>query len=111
MNIDRKRDQLRTAVARALTSALACDLEDPALDAVELHDVVAAADGGFTALFATARYELIDDLQRRLRDAAPIFNRALADGLTRKRVPRLSYFVVPAGSRSDFFDAQLDAHE
>lgn len=93
----RKADQLRVAVQRALIGALECDVNDPMVAGLALYDVVAEPGGSFAALFATERVEIVDALQARLRDAAPVFRTAMAHALTRKRVPTVSFYVVPAG--------------
>src|SRR5262245_19709210 len=93
--VTRKTEQLRAAIRRVLASALACDVDDPMLEALYVHDVVAEPGGSFAALFATANGSAIDELQSRLRDAAPVFRTALAHALARKRVPQVTYFVVP----------------
>lgn len=92
----RKAEQLRVAIQRALAAALECDVDDPLLAGLSLYQVVAEPGGAFAALFATERPELLDQAQARLREAAPVFRNALAQSLTRKRVPTVSFYVVPS---------------
>lgn len=91
---DRKTAQLSAAIERALQTSLACDVEDPELDDVTL-DRVEPVPGGFIAVFFTNRLELVRQLQERVRDQSHIFREALARDLARKRVPTVSYVVVP----------------
>ena len=100
----RKTEQLRAAIGRALTTALDCDVDDPELEELVVHGVLAGAGGSFAALFATARVADIDVLQERLRAAAPVFRAALARSLARKRVPQVSLHVVPAASAEEVDD-------
>lgn len=92
----RKAEQLRVAIRRALTVALDCDVDDPLLDGLYMHDVVSAPGGSFAALFATDHVDQIDAMQERLREAAPVLRTALADALMRKRVPIVAFYVIPA---------------
>lgn len=91
----RKTDQLRVAIRRALTAALDCDVDDPLLEDLHVQDVLAEPGGVFVAVFSTSKPERIDLLQARLREAAPVFRSALATGLTRKRLPQVTFYVVP----------------
>jgi ribosome-binding factor A len=92
----RKTEQLRAAIRHAIGVALECDVDDPLLESLHLHDVVAEPNGAFIALLATSSLQPIDHVQARLRDAAPVFRNALANSLTRKRVPSVTFFVIPA---------------
>ena|SRR5688500_2253929 len=92
----RKSEQLRVAIRRALTAALGCDVDDPLLDELHVHDVLVEPGGSFSALFATRRIDSLDLAQDRLREAAPVFRLALARALARKRVPQVTLYVVPA---------------
>lgn len=92
----RRSEQLRAAIRRALVRALECDVHDPRLDGLTLVDVIADPGGTWSALFASTRLDDLDDLEQRLRDAAPVFKRALAGALARKRVPQVAFYVVPA---------------
>jgi ribosome-binding factor A len=94
VHFNRKSEQLRAAIERALTTAVDCDLDDPALADLRLVDVVVEPGGAFAALFATDRVEL-GAVEQRLRDAAPVLRLALARSLARKRVPQVSFHVVP----------------
>jgi ribosome-binding factor A len=91
----RKAEQLRIAIRRALAGAVDCDIRDPLLEGMQLLDVFAEPGGAFAAVFAAGRGADVDVVQRRLREAAPIFKGALARALTRKRVPQLGLHVVP----------------
>lgn len=92
---DRKTAQLCSAIERVLMNALTCDVDDPLLDGLHLHEVRADAGGTYTALFATADVARLDLAQARLREVAHVFRAALAVELTRKRVPTLALYVVP----------------
>ena len=100
----RKAVQLCTAIRHALTSAIDCDVDDPLLYDLYVYDVVLEHDGNYAALFATDDVAGIEAKQARLRDAAPIFRRALATALSRKRVPTVALFVVPAATQHDGYD-------
>jgi ribosome-binding factor A len=92
----RKAEQLRVAIQHALVAALECDIDDPVLAGLSLYDVAAEPGGSFAALFATDRPDLLEAAQVRLRDAAPVFRNAMAQSLTRKKVPTVTFYVVPA---------------
>jgi ribosome-binding factor A len=92
----RKQSQLRTAILHVLHSVIACDVDDPVLNHLALVDVVAEPNGTFTALFSCAATHAHTNPQQRLQSAAPLFRRAMAQQLTRKRVPQVSLWVVPA---------------
>jgi ribosome-binding factor A len=91
----RKTDQLRVAIRRALTQALDCDVDDPRLEGLHVHDVLAEPGGTFAALFTSSSSTELAVVQARLRDAAPLFRTALANGLARKRIPQVTLFVIP----------------
>lgn len=95
----RKTEQLRIAIRRALITALDCDVDDPRLDGLHVHDVLAEPGGSFAALFTTSSGPSLDAVQARLRAATPVFRNALATTLARKRVPQVSLHVVPAVGR------------
>lgn len=98
-SLHRKAEQLRVAIQRALSTALDCDVDDPLLDDLYVDDVVVEPGGSFAALFVTERVQELDSIQERLREAAPVFRTALADSLTRKRVPNVTLFVIPPRER------------
>lgn len=58
-------------------------------------DVRLAAGGLFVAVFASSALSLVDEQQRQLERAKPLFRTALAQDLTRKRVPTIQLIVVP----------------
>lgn len=97
----RKAVQLCTSIRHALGRAVDCDFDDPLLDDLYVHDVVLTGDGSYAAIFATDDVARIDEKQARLREAAPIFRRALSESLTRKRVPNVAFFVVPSLAYDD----------
>ena len=110
-SFSRKATQLCAAIRHALSTAVDCDVDDPLFDDLYVHDVVLQPDGSYAALFATDDIAGIDAKQARLRDAAPIFRRALAAALTPKRVPNVAFFVVPSMTERDDDDGSDDDDE
>ncbi len=101
----RKTEQLRVAVRRVLSAALDCDVRDPLVAKLRVHDVVVTPGGALVALFATEDAASIDAAQARLREAAPVFRAALARGLTRKKIPQVALYVVPQPRMEEVDDA------
>jgi hypothetical protein len=58
--------------------------------------------GAYAALFGTNKIDDVDALQERLTKAVPVFRRVMAEELTRKRLPPVSFLVVPlVAARTD----------
>ena len=95
--VDRKNAQLERAIARSLQRTLDVEVDDPALDGVSLVDVRRGAGGLFVAVFSGSA-GCVDEQQRRLEGALGVFRTALAQDLTRKRVPTVQVVVVPAAA-------------
>ena len=96
IRVDRKTEQLRVAIEHALRGALACDIDDPLLESMELLEVVASPGGGgtFTAVLRGAS-------EARARDATPVFREALARELNRKHVPQVTFVVIASVEVTD----------
>jgi ribosome-binding factor A len=95
----RKQHQLCAAVHDAITDAMSSDIHDPSLLALTFMEVRPSADGAFMALFIASPGEDAEVLHDRLRSAAAVFRLAMARRLTRKRVPSVHLYVVPATSQ------------
>ena len=94
-----KAQQLCRQVERALSLALAGECGDDVLRDLCVHDVTPADDGNhlIVRLSVPASLSLADVLER-LERSRPRLRALVAQAITRKRVPELSFIPVPAGS-------------
>jgi ribosome-binding factor A len=95
----RKQHQLCAAVFAALSDALGSDIDDHDLQDLTLAEVRPGLDGAMVAFFVASAGQDADHLHDRLRAAAGVFRQAMARRLTRKRVPSVHLYVVPAHSQ------------
>ena len=97
---ERKTAQLCAQVERALQWALESELEDPILTELAILDVQPyPSSSHLLVLVAVPRFEDIAEAQDSLRRASGILREYVAQSVTRRRVPFLSFGVIPASSQ------------
>ena len=92
----KKTSQLCSQVQRALSWALDAELQDPLLSELRLMEVQPYPDGShLLVVFAAPSGSNLGEAEERLRRATALFREEIARELTRKRLPLLSFIVLP----------------
>lgn len=93
--------QVGRQAQRALSMALAGECDDDVLRALYVESVVPAPDAAHLlvrlALPASWPGVQSDDIPVRLQRARGFLRRAVAEAVTRKRAPELTFILVPTG--------------
>ena len=94
---DHKALHLCRAAQRALSLALSGECGDDVLRSLCVHDVVPAPDASrlLVRLISPPSAGQIDDVYARLERVRPLLRRTVAQAVTRKRAPELSFVVMP----------------